>query len=63
VSTKLLEVTIVYTGIMVGNIASGPAGVRFGRREAVLASYFGSLAVCWCSNFEGFSVLPALKLR
>lgn len=37
---KGFVVTIVYTGLMVGNIASGPVGVRFGRREAVLTSYF-----------------------
>lgn len=39
------QVTIVYTGLMVGNIASGPVGVRFGRREAVLTSYFCTLVM------------------
>lgn len=38
---KGFVVTIVYTGLMAGNIASGPVGVRFGRREAVLSCYFG----------------------
>jgi len=46
-------VTIVYTGIMVGNIASGPAGVRFGRREAVLASYFGIFVFSILSSTAG----------
>eukprot|EP00438_Fugacium_kawagutii_P020118 Skav226970 [mRNA] locus=scaffold51:356186:370706:- [translate_table: standard] len=40
---KGFVVTVVYTGLMAGNISSGPAGIRFGRREAVLASFFGGL--------------------
>ncbi|OLP78350.1 Synaptic vesicle 2-related protein [Symbiodinium microadriaticum] len=38
---KGFVVTVVYTGVMVGNISSGPLGAHLGRRELVIASYTG----------------------
>ena len=38
------QVTVVYTGVMVGNLCSGPLGAHLGRREMVIASYIGNSA-------------------
>ncbi|CAE7239050.1 SVOP [Symbiodinium natans] len=38
---KGFVVTVVYTGVMIGNISSGPLGAYLGRRELVIASYTG----------------------
>jgi len=36
-------VSLVYIGMLTGNLFCGPSGDRFGRRRLVLASYFGLL--------------------
>mmetsp|Transcript_73153 Transcript_73153/g.171528 ORF Transcript_73153/g.171528 Transcript_73153/m.171528 type:complete len:475 (+) Transcript_73153:120-1544(+) len=38
---KGFVVTVVYTGLMLGNVGSGPLGAHLGRRELVIASYLG----------------------
>jgi len=49
-----LVVTFVYFGILVGNLASGPGGSYFGRRELVITSYFGivffSILCSWAQS-------------
>lgn len=37
----LTEVTAVYTGILIGNAASGGCSQRFGRREMIVLSQLG----------------------
>jgi len=46
-----LAVSLVYVGMLTGNLLCGPFGDRYGRRQLVLASYFGLLT---------FSLLSAL---
>ncbi|CAK9025102.1 Synaptic vesicle 2-related protein (SV2-related protein) [Durusdinium trenchii] len=50
---KGFVVTIVYTGLMVGNISSGPAGARLGRREVIVCSYAGIFLFSILSSTAG----------
>lgn len=51
--TQSLIVTIVFLGICVGNLVSGPASVYFGRKDVVLASYLGIFVFSILSSFAG----------
>mmetsp|Transcript_55095 Transcript_55095/g.103298 ORF Transcript_55095/g.103298 Transcript_55095/m.103298 type:complete len:473 (-) Transcript_55095:128-1546(-) len=49
---KGFVVTMVYTGVMVGNLCSGPLGAHLGRRELLLASYSGIFAFSILSSWS-----------
>lgn len=44
-------VTVVYCGVLVGNLISGPLGDRYGRRHLILASYVGIFVFSIVSSF------------
>jgi len=44
-------VTIVYIGVLIGNLISGPICDRHGRRQLILASYIGVFAFSMMSSF------------
>ncbi|CAJ1409257.1 unnamed protein product [Effrenium voratum] len=60
--TKGFVVTIVYTGLMFGNITSGPAGARFGRREVVVLSFFGRIFVFSIFSSTSQSITDVLMI-
>lgn len=44
-------VTVVYIGVLFGNLISGPMGDRYGRRHLILASYIGIFVFSMLSSF------------
>jgi len=44
-------VTMVYLGVLVGNVISGPVGDKHGRRQLILASYVGIFVFSIISSF------------
>eukprot|EP00441_Pelagodinium_beii_P032765 CAMPEP_0197629368 /NCGR_PEP_ID=MMETSP1338-20131121/7250_1 /TAXON_ID=43686 ORGANISM="Pelagodinium beii, Strain RCC1491" /NCGR_SAMPLE_ID=MMETSP1338 /ASSEMBLY_ACC=CAM_ASM_000754 /LENGTH=489 /DNA_ID=CAMNT_0043200403 /DNA_START=21 /DNA_END=1490 /DNA_ORIENTATION=- len=52
--TQGLVVTVVFCGILLGNLSSGPGGSYFGRRQMIVASYTGifafSIFCAWSAN-------------
>jgi len=63
-----LAVTIVFIGVLIGNVICGPMGDRYGRHQLIIASYIGIFifsllssltgayySFCLCRLFVGFS--------
>lgn len=54
-----ITVTIVFIGVLIGNLICGPLGDRFGRRHLIISSYIGififSILSSFASNYFIFS--------
>eukprot|EP00933_Yihiella_yeosuensis_P071149 TRINITY_DN79340_c0_g1_i1.p1 TRINITY_DN79340_c0_g1~~TRINITY_DN79340_c0_g1_i1.p1 ORF type:complete len:508 (+),score=68.73 TRINITY_DN79340_c0_g1_i1:200-1723(+) len=58
--TQGFIVTLVFCGILVGNLSSGPLSDRFGRREMILVSYVGIFGFSIMSSLAGTVVELAM---